>query len=179
MHFNPMEHGMTRALLAAVVLLSLATASARADDEKKSTKLPKAVAEAVKAKFPKTEITGVEKESDDGDTVYEVQLRNKKGRLEVTLTPKGGIIKVEIKGKEDEDEKGEKSEKNEKGEKKEKGKAESKNSRGEQKGQHEDGGEKKGKKKGEDDDEKGKGAKNKDDDDNEKVGKKRKKNDED
>lgn len=118
------------------------------DDDKKSVKLPKPVAEAVKAKFPGGTVMGVEKEEEDGDTVYEVKLRYKSGSLEVSLTPKGSVLKVKMKGgDEDDDDKG----KNKgKGKQDDDDKVKSSGFQGEQKGDHQDG-EKKG------DDKKGKG----------------------
>lgn len=75
--------------------------------EEKAEKLPKPVAEAVKTKFPKAKVVGVEKEDEDGDVVYEVKLKYKSGSLEVTFTPKGGVVKVVMNGS-DEDDKDEK-----------------------------------------------------------------------
>src|SRR5437588_132864 len=38
-------------------------------------KLPKAVADAIKARFPAGEITGAEKEKEDGKIVYDIELK--------------------------------------------------------------------------------------------------------
>ena len=103
------------------------------EGEKESVKLPKAVAEAVKATFPGAKLVKAEKEDEDGETVYEVTLKYKAGTLEAALTPKGRVVKVELKGGGDDDTR-------------------------EQKGEHDDD-KGKGKKKGEDDDTKGKGKK--------------------
>jgi uncharacterized membrane protein YkoI len=108
--------------------------------EEKKGDLPKPVADAVKSKFPGTKVVSAEKEDEDGKTVYEIKLKAKGAKLETVLTEKGEILKVKVKGEDDE-----------KGEKGEKGK--SSGFQGEQKGQNEDKGDtkgegKKGKKKG-------------------------------
>src|SRR4051794_3532182 len=83
---------------AACLCLALTAGVARSEERKKSEKLPTAVAQAVKTKFPKGEVVGVEKGDEDGETVYEVELRYAQGRLEATFTPKGQVVKVEMKG---------------------------------------------------------------------------------
>lgn len=114
------------------------------DGDDDAPKLPKAVAESVKAKFPGATVVGVSKDGKGEKTTYEVELRYKAGTLEVVLSARGEVLEVELKG--------------------EKGK--SSGAKGEQKGQHEDDDkdEKKGKKK-KDDDKDEKGKKKKDDDD--------------
>jgi hypothetical protein len=145
------------------------------NDEKgdMGAELPKAVAGAVKEKFPGGKVVGASKEGKGEKATYEVELRYKAATLEVVLTAKGEVVEVEVKGKKNDDEdddkggkkKGKKDEDdNEKGTKKGEGKQSG--FEGEQKGQHEDKDDKKGeakkkgKKKGEDDkDEKGKNKK--------------------
>jgi hypothetical protein len=79
----------------AVVVL-LAGAAARADEEKVPLdKLPKAVVDAVKEKFPKADLVSAEKEKEDGKTVYEVNIKDGKATIEVTVTPEGKIVLVE------------------------------------------------------------------------------------
>ena len=68
----------------------------RADEEKVALeKLPKAVVEAVKKRFPKAEMKSAEKETEDGKTVYEVAIKDKEQSIEVTLTGEGTIIEIE------------------------------------------------------------------------------------
>lgn len=78
------------------VLLVLITV-ARADDEEKVPldKLPKAVVDAVKAKFPSAKLISAEKEKEDGKTVYEVAIKDGEQNIEVTLTPAGQIVTIE------------------------------------------------------------------------------------
>src|SRR5262245_14200581 len=82
---------------AAVVMgLFLCAGAAPADEEKVPLdKLPQAVVDAVKAKFPKAKLVSAEKETDDGKTVYEVAIKNDKQSIEVTLTPEGKIVEIE------------------------------------------------------------------------------------
>jgi hypothetical protein len=127
-------------------------------------KLPRPVAEAVKSTFPGAKVVRAEKEDEGGETVYEVKLRYKAGTLEATLTPKGRVVKVELKGGED-DEKGKKKGDDEDDDKKgksgkgtgKKGEDKSSGFQGEQTGEHRDGDKKRQGK--DDEDDKGKGKK--------------------
>ena len=84
-----------RCLMSLVAVLGL-TAGLRADDEKVAIdKLPKAVVEAVKAKFPKAELVAGEKEKEDGKTVYEVKIKDGKADVTVKLTEDGKITEIE------------------------------------------------------------------------------------
>jgi uncharacterized membrane protein YkoI len=85
------------ASVAACAVVLLATAALVCADEEKIAldKLPKAVVDAVKAKFPDADLVGAEKETEDGKTQYEVSIKTKKGMLDVILTPDGKIVAVE------------------------------------------------------------------------------------
>jgi hypothetical protein len=68
----------------------------RADEEKVPLdKVPRAVLEAVKKRFPEAEVTGAEKETDNGKTVYEIGIKDKGQSIEVTLTPEGTLTEIE------------------------------------------------------------------------------------
>ncbi len=83
-------------LMAGVAVLTLAFVCVRADEEKVPLdKLPKAVSDAVKAKFPKAEMVGASKEKEDGKEVFEVQLKQNKLNIDVTVSPEGKILGVE------------------------------------------------------------------------------------
>ena len=71
--------------------------SAAAEEEEKIeiNTLPKAVASAVKTKFPKAEMASAEKGDEDGKPVFEVSIKNGKQSIDVTLTPEGKILLVE------------------------------------------------------------------------------------
>jgi len=121
-------------------------------DEGKGSKLPKAVAEAVKSVFPGMKVVKSEEEDEGGTVVYAVTLRGKGGTLEAKLTPKGRVVEVEIEGEEDEGKSGQKGEK-EKAKGKEKEKDDERGEKSKEKGKEkEDDKEKsKGKKKDKDD----------------------------
>jgi hypothetical protein len=68
----------------------------RGDEEKIGLdKLPKAVLQGVKKRFPQAELKGAEKEREEGQTLYEVAIRDGEQNVEVTLTPKGVITEIE------------------------------------------------------------------------------------
>lgn len=83
---------------AGVVVVLAVFAAARADEDEEKIpldKVPKAVLDAVKDKYPDAELVGAEKESEDGKTVYELQIKNKGQKLEVTFKPDGTLTTVE------------------------------------------------------------------------------------
>jgi uncharacterized membrane protein YkoI len=58
-------------------------------------KAPKPVIDAVKARFKGAELAGASKETEDGKLVYEVAIKHKGQKIDVTLTPDGAIIMIE------------------------------------------------------------------------------------
>ncbi|AMV24337.1 hypothetical protein VT84_08065 [Gemmata sp. SH-PL17] len=81
---------------ATVVAFVLGTAPVRADEEKVPLeKVPKAVLEAAKKRFPKAEVIGASKETEKDKTVYEVELKDAGKTIDVTLTPEGVITTIE------------------------------------------------------------------------------------
>jgi uncharacterized membrane protein YkoI len=80
--------------LALLGLFGLTTA--RSGEEKfPLDKLPKAVVDALKARFPGAELKGVEKEKDGDKIFYDVTLKHKGGNFEVSVTPEGEITTIE------------------------------------------------------------------------------------
>jgi hypothetical protein len=82
----------------AVLSLSLivAVGSVRAGEDKIDVKnLPPAVLAAVKAKFPEAQVTAAGKEEEDHKVTYEVTLMDHGARVDVAVSAKGRIIKVE------------------------------------------------------------------------------------
>ncbi|MEX0711591.1 MAG: PepSY-like domain-containing protein [Pirellulales bacterium] len=57
--------------------------------------LPKAVVEAVKARFPGAELAEAEKETEKGRTLYEVELKHNAQEIVVSVTPEGTIVEIE------------------------------------------------------------------------------------
>jgi uncharacterized membrane protein YkoI len=58
-------------------------------------KLPKAVADAIKARFPKGEITSAEKEIEDGKVVYDIELKSEGLKYEMDIKEDGTVIEIE------------------------------------------------------------------------------------
>ena len=92
--------GLVGLLGVAVAGIVLFSADARCDDKAKAEKvspdkLPKAVADAIKARFPKGEITSAEKEIEDGKTIYEVAIKYKGAKIEASFTPEGKFVEAE------------------------------------------------------------------------------------
>ena len=57
--------------------------------------VPRAVLEAVKAKFPVAELKKAETETEDDATIFEVALELEETNVEVALTPEGTILEIE------------------------------------------------------------------------------------
>lgn len=88
---------MRKLICGLTIVAVAAVAGVRADEEKVALdKLPKAVLDTVKKRFPKGDLKGAVKEKDDaGKTVYEVTLKDKELNVDVTLTPEGAIVSIE------------------------------------------------------------------------------------
>ncbi len=70
--------------------------NARAGEEKIALdKLPKAVLDAAKAKFPEAELLASGKEEEDGKVTYEVSLKDKGQHVDVEFTADGTILVIE------------------------------------------------------------------------------------
>jgi uncharacterized membrane protein YkoI len=87
------------AVSAAAGLVLLATV-AWADDKEKDKKVPlgkvpKAVMDSIKARFPGADLTSVEKETEDGAVVYDVELKHKGRKYEMDIKEDGTIIEIE------------------------------------------------------------------------------------
>ena len=81
---------------AALILL---TAAVRADEKKAEKvpvdKLPKAVKDAVLARFPEAEFTSIEKEKEGDKVVYDIELKHKGRKYEMDIQEDGTVIEVE------------------------------------------------------------------------------------
>jgi uncharacterized membrane protein YkoI len=58
-------------------------------------KLPKAVADAIKARFREAKITSAEKEIEDGKTVYDIELTSDGTKYEADVLEDGTIVEIE------------------------------------------------------------------------------------
>lgn len=70
---------------------------ARADEDEKVPldKVPKAVLNAVRTRFPNAKVVKAGKENEDGKTVYEVAIKDKNQSIDVTVTLDGKITEME------------------------------------------------------------------------------------
>ncbi|MBX6314526.1 MAG: PepSY-like domain-containing protein [Isosphaeraceae bacterium] len=79
----------------ALSLVTLATAARADETEIPLDQLPKAVADAAKAKFPGAKWREAAKETEDGRVVYEVALTHEGRRMDVTFQADGTLVLVE------------------------------------------------------------------------------------
>jgi hypothetical protein len=80
----------------ALVALAAGTLTTRADEEKIAlNKLPKAVVDALKARYPKAELVSATTEKEKGETFYEVAIKDKDTKYDVTLKADGTITVIE------------------------------------------------------------------------------------
>jgi len=83
-------------LVAGLVLAVAAPAVWAQEERVPLDKMPKAVSDAVKKRFPKAEFVSSTKEPDDaGKTVYEVQIKDAGHTIDVTVTPEGTLVSIE------------------------------------------------------------------------------------
>lgn len=90
-------------VLSAVALSALAVAlvagagvvSAESEEPVAIKDLPKAVVDAIERDYPDAELLEAEKETENGETLYEVEIKTGGKTLEVEVTPEGKIIEVE------------------------------------------------------------------------------------
>ena len=82
--------------LVAGVVACLIAGVAHADEETVPLdKLPAAITAAVKKRFPSAEMVRASKETEDGKTVFEVAIKDKGQKSDVSLTADGKIIEIE------------------------------------------------------------------------------------
>jgi uncharacterized membrane protein YkoI len=88
---------MMRRFVPPVAALFVFVACARADDEEKVPldKVPKAVMDAAKKKFPKAEVVSASKDKENGKTVYELELKAGGKKIEATFTADGAVTSIE------------------------------------------------------------------------------------
>jgi uncharacterized membrane protein YkoI len=82
--------------LGAGMVLVLIPVVAYGDEEKVPLdKVPRPVMAAVKTRFKDAAVTGAGKETEDGKLVYEVTIKHKDQKIDVTLSPEGEILMIE------------------------------------------------------------------------------------
>ena len=86
----------TMLLMVACAVLAFGATGGRADEEKLAIdKLPKAVLESVKKRFPKAELIEAAKETDGDKVEYEVTLKDGETKYDVMFSPDGKITLIE------------------------------------------------------------------------------------
>ncbi|HEV3023220.1 MAG TPA: PepSY-like domain-containing protein [Pirellulales bacterium] len=91
-----MKQLMASCLAIAVgALLLVAPTVIGQEEEFQLDQLPKAVVDAIMAKFPGAELQEAAKDTDDGKTIYEVELEHKDDSYVVSVTPEGKITEIE------------------------------------------------------------------------------------
>jgi uncharacterized membrane protein YkoI len=65
--------------------------------------LPQAVVDAIKKDYPNAELLAAEKETENGETLYDVEFKNDGKTLEAEVTPDGKIVEVEEEDDDDDD----------------------------------------------------------------------------
>jgi hypothetical protein len=91
-----MRTGIGRFVIGTAVGLALVATAGAADDKKVPLdKVPKAVKEAIDGRFPGADVSSVEKETEDGKVVYDVELKHKGRKYEMDIHEDGTIIEIE------------------------------------------------------------------------------------
>jgi hypothetical protein len=89
---------ITSVAVSAMAGLVLLATTARAEDKEEKIpldKVPKAVMDAIKTRFPGADVTSVEKETEDGQVVYDVELKHKDRKYEMDIKEDGTILEIE------------------------------------------------------------------------------------
>lgn len=89
---------MRKASIIAIVALAALTPAVRSEEAATKLtpdKLPAKVAESIKARFPKAEITSAEKETEDGNVVYDLELKLDGLKYESDIKEDGTILEIE------------------------------------------------------------------------------------
>jgi hypothetical protein len=83
------------AVLVAVVFVLPAALTCAGDEPKDLDKIPKAVMDALKAKFPNARIDKWTKEKEDGKVVYDIEFKQDGRKAEADITEDGTILNFE------------------------------------------------------------------------------------
>lgn len=90
-----MHKHVSRGVVVALAGLFLLTA-ARADEEKVPLdKVPRAVLDAVKAKYPGAELVGASKEKENNETIYELAIKYQGHKMDVSFKTDGTLVSAE------------------------------------------------------------------------------------
>lgn len=83
--------------IAVVCLVILANSAAAVDKAEKIApgKLPKKIKDAVNARFPGAEVTSAEKEKENGEVVFDIELKHEGRKYEMDIKEDGTIVEIE------------------------------------------------------------------------------------
>lgn len=85
-----------KALATLISLVAFAAGAARADEEAIALdKLPEPVKKLLSTRFAKAEKIKASKETENGKTTYEVEVKSKGEELELTIDPEGKLLAIE------------------------------------------------------------------------------------
>jgi len=91
--------GMARTLAITAAVVAVWTASSALSAEKSEKispdRLPQKVADAVRERFPGSEMASVERETENGRTVYDVELKQKGRKYEMDIEADGNVLEIE------------------------------------------------------------------------------------
>jgi hypothetical protein len=87
--------------VAGVVAMTLLLAGSAPAEEKKKVDLPEKVKASLDQRFPGAELTGAEKEKENGNIVYDLELKHEGRKYEMDVKEDGTIMEIEkeLKGK--------------------------------------------------------------------------------
>lgn len=85
---------------AAVAVIGLVAVADDKEERISPDKLPKAVAAAIKARFPDGKVTSAEKETEDGKVVFDIELTSGGLKYEMDMLADGTIVEIEKEIKE-------------------------------------------------------------------------------
>src|SRR5689334_14623356 len=78
-------------------LFGLASGARAQEEEIALDKVPKAVMDSAKAKFPGAKVHEAAKETEDGKTVFELEMTHDEHRMDVTFQEDGTLVLVETR----------------------------------------------------------------------------------
>src|SRR5262245_54127069 len=93
-----MRRIISGSVVSAVAGLVLLAAVAQAEEKDKKIpleKVPKAVQDVIKARFPGAEVTSIEKEIEAGAVVYDIELKHKGRKCEMDIKEDGTVLVIE------------------------------------------------------------------------------------
>ncbi len=84
-------------VIAGIALVILATASLADEKAEKIApdKLPQKIKDSIKERFPGAEVTGAEKENENGQIMYDIELKHKGRKYEMDIKEDGTIVEIE------------------------------------------------------------------------------------